>query len=405
MNDRIIKWIYQLILIFFSIEYVGNGVLSVYRLVIFPLSCLCLILLFSKPKQQYTLNLSFFISLVLGWLTICQGLLDSNMLFPIFTLPLVLCVIQFIGLKRHVVVNYSLIFSLYSIPHILSVVFNKYELLAGRFCGLHKDPNFCGIYLSIAVIGAVFYALNQENNKFFRILQILNITISMLLIFWTGSRGCMLIFLLVIAFYFYSSKRIHAAVKILITCCAIYSYFYITSYIESLPIWVDPDVDLIDSILCRFQSDKMEGGSHRTLLWQTAFSEMEANSAYFIPIGSEYAMRSTPNGYAHNTFIDFLLEMGLFPGFLFDIVIFITILKSCKNIINKKYNDEFLLLEILSILVLFQLFFLSAYSQKITWLVIVFLFSSSRNKHLLKNDTFNNNSDVQRGGVYHEVHS
>lgn len=405
MNDKIISRIYQLILILFSIEYIGDGVLSVYRLIIFPLVCICLILLFSKPKQLYVSKLSFFISIVLGWLAICQGLLNSNILFPLFTLPLVLCVIQFMGLKRRIVVNYSLIFSLYSIPHILSVVFNKYELLAGRFCGLHNDPNFCGIYLSIAVIGAVFYVLNRENKKFFRILQILNIIISILLIFWTGSRGCMLIFLLVIAFYFYSSKKIYAAVKILITCCAIYSYFYIVSYIESLPIWVDPDVDLIDSILCRFQSDKMEGGSHRTLLWQTAFSEMEANSAYIIPIGSEYAMRSTPNGYAHNTFIDFLLEMGLFPGFLFDMVIFITILKSCKIIFNKKNNDEMLLLIFLSLLVLFQLFFLSAYSQKITWLAIVLLFSSSRNKRLLKNDTFNNNSYVQRGEISREVHS
>lgn len=166
MKDKIISRIYQLILIFFSIEYIGDGVLSVYRLIIFPLACICLILLFSKPKQLYVSKLSIFISVVLGWLTICQGLLDSNMLFPIFTLPLVLCVIQFIGLKRHLVVNYSLIFSLYSIPHILSVVFNKYELLAGRFCGLHKDPNFCGIYLSMAVIGAVFYVLCRESTYF-----------------------------------------------------------------------------------------------------------------------------------------------------------------------------------------------------------------------------------------------
>ena len=332
---------YQLILIFFSIEYIGDGVLSVYRLIIFPLSCLCLLLLLSKPKQRYVLSLSFFISVVLGWLAICQLFLNGNVFSPLFTLPFVLCIIQFIGLKRHLVVNYSLIFSLYSIPHILSVLFNKYELLAGRFCGLHNDPNFCGIYLSIAIIGAVFYIFNRENSKFFRFLQILNIVISVLLLFWTGSRGAMLIFFIVIALYFYSSRKIHVAVKFVVTACAIYSFFYITRYIESLPVWVDPDINLIDSILCRFQSEKMESGSHRTMLWQTAFSEMEANNAYIYPIGSEYAMRSTPNGYAHNTFIDFLLEMGLIPGFLFDIVIFVAIFKLCKNIYYKKYDNQY----------------------------------------------------------------
>lgn len=171
-----------------------------YRLIIFPLSCLCLLLLLSKPKQRYVLSLSFFISVVLGWLAICQLFLNGNVFSPLFTLPFVLCIIQFIGLKRHLVVNYSLIFSLYSIPHILSVLFNKYELLAGRFCGLHNDPNFCGIYLSIAIIGAVFYIFNRENSKFFRFLQILNIVISVLLLFWTGSRGAMLIFLLLLLY-------------------------------------------------------------------------------------------------------------------------------------------------------------------------------------------------------------
>ena len=394
MKDKMISKFYQLILIFFSIEYIGDGVLSVYRLIIFPLSCLCLLLLLSKPKQRYVLSLSFFISVVLGWLAICQLFLNGNVFSPLFTLPFVLCIIQFIGLKSHLVVNYSLIFSLYSIPHILSVLFNKYELLAGRFCGLHNDPNFCGIYLSIAIIGAVFYIFNIENSKFFRFLQILNIVISVLLLFWTGSRGAMLIFFIVIALYFYSSRKIHVAVKFVVTACAIYSFFYITRYIESLPVWVDPDINLIDSILCRFQSEKMESGSHRTMLWQTAFSEMEANNAYIYPIGSEYAMRSTPNGYAHNTFIDFLLEMGLIPGFLFDIVIFVAIFKLCKNIYYKKYDNELLVLCFLSVLVLSQLFLLSAYSQKITWLVIIFLFSSIKSKPQLINGAFNNKYNV-----------
>lgn len=95
MKDKMISKFYQLILIFFSIEYIGDGVLSVYRLIIFPLSCLCLLLLLSKPKQRYVLSLSFFISVVLGWLAICQLFLNGNVFSPLFTLPFVLCIIQF----------------------------------------------------------------------------------------------------------------------------------------------------------------------------------------------------------------------------------------------------------------------------------------------------------------------
>lgn len=372
-SEKRLKTVATLILLFFSLEYLGTeSGITIYRFVIFPLSLLGCVMVTGMKRVKEALKIYALLLVVLIWLTVCNILTDNNPLFPIFTIPFVYFLVNFLLLENKIDINYPLIFACYSLPHILSVVFGVFELDSGRFCGLHEDPNFCGIFLGVAIIGSFFY-LKQGKGRFFsKAVHISNIVLSGLLLFWTGSRGAMLSLVLIALYYFYTAKQIKIIFKILLTVCAIIAYNKLMAYINSLPEWVSPDVDIVDSILCRFQKDSMASGSHRTLLWETAFKEMFNESAYLTPIGESFAMRSTQNGFAHNTYISLMLEMGLIWGLLFDLYIIARCASIGLSVVKKKLDDELLVIVFASFSVLLQLFFLSAHAQKITWLFFVF---------------------------------
>ena len=373
----------MLLLLLFSVEYVGDGSLSVYRLCIFPLSLIGCILIGSKPTFAIARTYSVLIIILLLWLSVCQTVTDNNPLFPIMMMPLAWFIIHFYYMENRPEVEYAKIFSAYSLPHIISLLLGVHNILGGRFAGLHVDPNFCGIFLSIGIVGAFTCLFNRPKWFVLRLYYVFIVIMSLLLLFWTGSRGAMLSFALIILYYFYRSKKVSLWLKILSVAVILIGYNYLMSYINSLPSWVSPDESIVDSILCRFQSDSMSEGSRRKDLWTHAFNSL-INSDYLTPIGSAQALMGTNYIFVHNTFIDFMLELGLVEGMVLNIVLLFCMGKGFSLIVKGVYNEKEKVFTLICVIVLVELFFLSAYSQKIVWLSIIYLICST-NKFFYKN--------------------
>ena len=335
-------------------------------------------------KNWYAMAIAYslFFSLYFLWFSYCQSITDNNYLFPLFTIPVALFCINFYYYKKRPLINYAFLFSFYSLPHIIAFFTGTATFLAGRFAGIHTDPNFCAIYLSVALLGSYFTIKEAMNSHIiFKIIHGFNIVMCICLIFLSGSRGAMLSMFAIILFFVFLHKGLKWYFKALLFIIAASSYIVLMQYIESLPFWVSPDDSIIDSILCRFKPEHMEDGSHRSEIWATALSAV-FNSDLVFPIGSEKALHSIHREFAHNTYIDLLLENGFLVGLLMDIFILFHLAKIVRLYAINKFNRRDGTFVIITVVILTELFFLSAYRQKIFWLSVFFVICATSKRYI-----------------------
>ena len=384
-DKRILKIITCVILILFSIEYLGYNNISVYRVGIFPLLIVGCLFISGKPKYNYV-NLMIMLMIIYLFLyAFCLAYLGDNIMFPLFSIPLVYYFFSFWGLKTPIKIDYAKIFVWYSLPHIVSHILGDHNFHGtGRFMGLNNDPNFCGIFLVFSIVSAIFL-LRRKKTPFYQIIiYSLLLFYALFLLFLTGSRGAMLSLLLLLFVEFWKSK-INKIWKLSITILLVVFILRVYDYILTLPDWVSPDVSRIDSVLCRFKPDSMADGSNRTEQWAKILRAFEYQNSIFTPLGNNnVGMKGT---YSHNTFIDFLIENGVFLGTIFLCSFLFAIIETIRksNSIRLKSPEEWEFLYI-SYALMLQLFFLSAISQKIFWLSLIYIiFLGFRKSHLYIN--------------------
>lgn len=356
--------------------------MSVYRCLIFPLLLIGCFIGLKLPHRESFGRLTLLTSVFLVYMALCLGLSDGNFLFPLFTIPLAIVIYSFCTLTNPIPFDYAKVVVWYSLPQILSFVGGFAKYAGGRFCGLHYDPNFCGIFLSLSAIAGLVLLLRKEIPVLQRFLYLALFSFSLFLMFMSGSRGAMLSFA-VILFFFFLKVKIHFVWKALIIAGVLIGIKYLFDYIDNLPEYVDFNMSMIDYVLSRFKPDSMADGSHRTYLWSKIIDRLYAHGTLFIPLGREAALAGLPNDYSHNTYLDFLVEIGVVPGALFVLCIVFSAFKTYLNF-NKysEFDRDYL---ICSIALLLQSFFLSAMSQKIIWVPILFIFSLSTHKMAKRN--------------------
>lgn len=371
---KIAKKLYILLLLFFSIEFIGWGAITIYRVVIFPLSLFLMAITFSMPRLKVAniVNLGWVIYFL--WYCLCQFITSDNPLFPIFTIPLAITITNFISLKEPIDIDYPSIFVWYLVPHIVAVIVGSDYLMDGaRFCGAHDDANFCGQLISISLLSALFLfkrKLGVLRGTFFLMILVLDAV----LLFLTGSRGAMLSIVLVLVVMLLL-RPIHRGYKIAIIGGGVLFVVFLLHYIQTLPDFVSPDDSLIDSVLCRFKSDNFDEGGGRVDLWETALSRMFGGGYFFTPIGHIAATQGSINKYTHNTFLDFLVENGIVVGLIMVFLIIRTLLGLLKKVTKKRmtvWDTDFVFLILCS---MSQFFFISAITEKIVWLFILSAFA------------------------------
>lgn len=359
--------ILSIILLAFSIEYLGYGELSVYRVIILPLSLYGLLNM--KRNSVNTLRYNLFIVLFMLYFAICSMMTDTNPLFAILCLPFMLYIGNSMAAGTFSYVNVARIFSLYSLPHIVAyLLFRQYAFLEeGRFNGLHEDSNFCGNYLLIAFAASALQLFIKKEQGKWKQFDRINCLVCLYLIVITGSRGAMLTCLLFLAFLLLKSN-LRKIYKYIVVILVFIGYIFVNRYIESLPVYMTADDVYIDFVLSRFKDENMEGGSNRIEFWTWAFNAMSKEPPY-VPVGTNFMGGVF---YTHNSYVDLLLELGLFQGSMFIAYYFIKILQTVKDCF-KPIPYQQLAMNVAAIIISITLFLLSADREKLFWMMVCFV--------------------------------
>lgn len=382
-RERILKKIYIAILLLFSVEYLGWGEISIYRVGILPLCLIGISLIISQNKKKIYSTYILLTTVYMIFFSMCLYATDGNYLFPILTLPLALYFFSFLTLRKNIEVDYSMVFVWYSLPHIISLLLGVENYDGGRFAGLHEDPNFCGIFLGFSIIACVELLFRNSITKKWKLLILLLISLDFVLLFTTGSRGAILSLIIIASLLFLNTKikTIWKILTILVVCFLVWRVY---QYVLTLPDWVSPSESVIDSVLCRFKPDSMAEGSHRSELWDAVINKLK-NSNPLVPIGMKAAMRGQVNDYPHNTFLDIMVDNGFLVGVVVSVVIVFWGIKSYFIVAKRKFFGYENVFMWCSLSVLLQLTFLSAIQQKIFWICVFFLFYMAKKKHRLSN--------------------
>ncbi len=94
-----------------------------------------------------------------------------------------------------------------------------------------------------------------------------------------------------------------------------------------------------------------------------------------MPVGRKAAMAGVRNEYTHNTFLDFLVENGTLIGIIDLLIIVFAIIRTIIYQIKGYLSKNNFVFTLLALSLMSQLFVLSAISDKIFWLMVVFLMS------------------------------
>ena len=359
--------ILTIILLAFSIEYLGYGELSVFRVVILPLVLLGLLI--NNKSNAVASKYNILITLFMLYFAICSMITGTNPLFVVLCLPFMLYIGKCISTGVILQVNLPRIFSYYSIPHIFAFVFlrNYAFLEEGRFNGLHEDSNFCGLYLLVAFAASSLQLLLKNERGKEKYWDIINSAICLYFIVITGSRGALLTCILVLAFLLFKSniKRIYKYTVLVL--CGI-GYVSLSAYIDSLPVFMTADDGYIDFVLSRFKHENMEGGSNRIEFWTWAFDAMSKEPPY-VPVGTNFMGRVF---YTHNSYVDLLLELGLIQGAIFVIFYAFNLMNTIRYILKPVSLVE-LVMYTSAFVVSITLFLLSADRSKLFWMMFCFV--------------------------------
>lgn len=364
--------VYYLVLLFLSVEYLGFGQFSVFRVFVFPLSVLGIMSLQDSPRiSSPTRLLVPFISFMI-WFSWARLYCNDNWINPLLLVFFSSFIILYNFTPHNKQIDYSYIFSFYSFPHIIAWITRTYNIDSGRFAGYHQDPNFCALFLMIGLLGSLFVFVRSKHIGI-RILSFVNIVITTYLLLFSGSRGALISIFLTLLFVFCTSEKIKPNVKVVVIVALVYALILLFNYVMSLPNWVDPDEDRLGALLSRMKPDSLLEGASRSTVWANVLYQLRNPIYWFLPLGRENAMSFTELEFTHNTYLDFLVETGVLVGLTVIVVFLINLaidfILYFKKRLTRLEKEAFCI----SLAVIIQLFTLSALTQKVFWLFVLII--------------------------------
>ncbi len=365
--------LFNTIVILIGVEHIGYIGISVFKVIIFPLCILGIIvrLLSGTNKKGLVLYLPLFflISLILltGVFNTESRLIKLSLGLYGFTLFIFLYVLRY-GLAN----KFYISLSLYTVPHYVIAFLSSIGVLSNvlvysgvipRFGGIEGEPNFLGAWAVVGLIGKIALLVNNSKEGYwaYRLLALL-VVLDILIILSTVSRASIIAMLYVLALWFcYTYNKYSLNLKsvgyFLATAIAIYSLTILMAYVYTNP---------LDLVFSRFEVGiaYREFLNDRFVYWVSALEHSLREGVIVGTTPSEFVNRA--GIYSHNTFIEGLLSMGLVGTIMFIIYIFISVVVSTMSL---DPWDQMAWIFATGLWV--NLLGLSSFSTKLFWLSVV----------------------------------
>lgn len=383
-QNKVLGFFNSIILFSLGLEFFAlmPGV-TVYRLITLPLSILSTLILIPKIK----IKLPF-----LNYVLLLLGLILINSIYHM-EWGLFLSVISLIPFILYVSLYYSiftfsykeiLIFSLYSLPHIIALFLyifygiSRSEDIA-RFSGAHIDSNHMCIYVGIGLI-STFYFFWHTRKKTLKLFLFVIVLLDLYTLLLSLSRGGILSIILVIMAFLVLQKRY--AIFTTIILLAFYLVFNIDSFLLFLPkYFASGNLNLFQMYLIRFTDNTIDDGGGRLYIWAKAYEAIQNSGSKFIGAGYETFINNFR--YAHSTFIDLILSIGLFFGIIVILILFYNYIKFFISAYKNKDNITELLIMLVT-MILSQFSLISVMYFKLVWLILLlpFIIKNAKIKNL-----------------------
>ena len=379
MISKINKKVFNLIIIFFAIEYLRVfDLISIFQLFIIPL-CLFGILI-TKNKvihKNFIFLISLSVVLLFTFISSPTENFFTSFFFVIGVFILSLYLLMYFS-ENTIDKTTLIIFSFYSLPHVL-ILFADFlgsNLLltftgsaSERFSGLHRDPNFMCVYVNLAIVSKLaLININVKTKQKLLIIGLIILDIAVIL-YSMSISGIIIMFFSFIIYYWLNNKKILVTISFLSTPIIIWIYNIYNDLVYS------GSLNLFLSVLWRQKQKSISGNleDSRIEAFKHVFSLI--NEGEMIIYG--YSMENYLNKYfyyPHNTFLDIIVSNGLLIGIPTILFIFYLFYKSYKLMTNKIISRWLFQISVSSFM---SLIFLSMYQQKLFWLMIVLLFFSA----------------------------
>ncbi|WP_346863273.1 O-antigen ligase family protein [uncultured Draconibacterium sp.] len=184
-------------------------------------------------------------------------------------------------------------------------------------------------YVFVMILPMLMYIYKKENIWIF--------SISLLLTLMTGKRGALVIYVVLILYSFYSFKYLKNSFKLnwkalvfLVVIFIAYNFF------------VDNTFSSLQHRILNFENEKTGAiGSGRNIIWSTLIIQYLDGTVLHQIFGfGFFATRSISGFIAHNDFVEFLIDFGIFGLITWLLVLY----RFHKNIKIVKQHDQYLFL-------------------------------------------------------------
>lgn len=343
-----------------------------------PLSCVGITVLRNVrriPTQKEEITLCVFCLL----LSLCSlfenGLTSFRSATYILIIPYVVFVIRLMVIPGNSSRFFIFLFLLAIIPHALGGA--GVEDSVNRSTGAHRDANFAALQLLCpAVVSLGFVVKNTFSRVFEKAIVIGILCFSIYLILATGSRGGLVglfagyAFLLI---YRYKSPLLKV---ILFGGLFAIFLFFAGGGAEKIAPHVDSE-GVVGKLLKRMTSDELSDGSGRLEMWSWTIKECFTQiDGLIYPLGSESVFLQFGQ-YVHNTYLEFILILGVFLSLPFAFFFSILGYKTYRGVKLEIFSWERILLISCAIAIMCSAFFLSASGTKLVWFAIAILCAHS----------------------------
>lgn len=211
--------LFYLILFLFQFEFLGDGDLSVYRLLIFPLLIVGILLQQTPILKKDFFALSFYVAYISIALLFELSYKSYSSLFPSIAALLTLFYSCFYLKNNYNITKGALLaMSTYSISHLYVFLINLGSFnLSNRFSGIHWNPNYMCAYVLIALYAKFFLLDRFIQSKVVKILFCVLIALDITMILYSLSKGGIIALLLTFIYYlWFKNKKVAISLTILI---------------------------------------------------------------------------------------------------------------------------------------------------------------------------------------------
>ena len=223
------------------------------------------------------------------------------------------------------------------------------------------ETDLLGIMLAISIPIAA-YLNNTYKNKWLKTFNLLAIPLILYAIFLTGTRTATLVSIIGLAYWLFSQKKASIKIKLAILFTFVMTIILLITFAPKAS---------LERAYSSVESISSGTLNYRTVIWSASIDQWKKSPVIGTGIGGlKYALNKSHVNYsgAHNTYLEFLTEMGIVGLALY--LILITVI--FHQILRCPFKEKFFLLSLLMVILITQITQHSQF-QKETWFALTMI--------------------------------